>query len=105
VHIDLPDAESRRRLIELYRGGLDLDVSRRDQVIARTEGVTASFLKELLRRAAVVAADRRAPDDSPLAVSADDLDAALEDLLDSRNRMTRTLLGAGAERHDVAPPG
>ncbi len=93
VHIDLPDAESRRRLVALYRGSLDLDLSRVDDVIARTEGVTASFLKELLRRAAVNAADRQGPGGGPLSVSADDLDSALEDLLDSRNRMTRSVLG------------
>ncbi len=97
VHIDLPDSDSRRRLIELYRGSLDLDTSRLDDVVTRTEGVTASFLKELLRRAAVVAADRQQPADGPLGVSADDLDGALEDLLDSRNRMTRTVLGFGSE--------
>ena len=93
VHIDLPDAESRRRLVELYRGSLDLDLSRLDDVIARTEGVTASFLKELLRRAAVNAASRQGPGGAPLSVTADDLDSALEDLLDSRNRMTRSVLG------------
>ena len=58
VHIGLPDREARRRLVELYRRGLDLDETRLDEVLDRTEGVTASFLKELLRRAAVVAADR-----------------------------------------------
>jgi len=93
VHIDLPDSDSRRRLIELYRGSLDLDTSRIDDVVDRTEGVTASFLKELLRRAAVGAAERQLEPGSRLAVSADDLDGALEDLLDSRNRMTRSVLG------------
>ena len=58
VHIDLPDREARQRLAELYRRGLALDDSRLDTVLDRTDGVTASFLKELLRRAAVVAADR-----------------------------------------------
>ena len=62
--------------------------------------MTASFLKELLRRAAVVAADRQDRPDGPLAVSADDLDGALEDLLDSRNRMTRSVLGFGGESPD-----
>ena len=42
---------------DLYRRGLDLDTSGLDDVLARTDGVTASFLKELLRRAAVIAAD------------------------------------------------
>jgi hypothetical protein len=94
VHIELPDRESRRRLIELYRGSLDIDLSRLDAVLDRTDGVTASFLKELLRRAAVVAADLQdRPDDSPLTVTADDLDTALDDLLDTRNQMTRAVLG------------
>ena len=47
----------------------------------------------LLRRAAVNAADRQGPGGGPLSVTADDLDSALEDLLDSRNQMTRSVLG------------
>ena len=80
---------------ELYAGRLDVDLSRLDDVLDRTDGVTASFLKELLRRAAVVAADREdAPDAADaLTVTADDLDAALDDLLDTRNQMTRAVLG------------
>ncbi|WP_296607037.1 ATP-binding protein [Nocardioides sp.] len=92
VHIDLPDRESRRRLVELYRGDLDADLSRIDAVLDRTDGVTASFLKELLRRAAVIAADRD-PDGAALTVSADDVDASLTELLDTRNQMTRAVLG------------
>jgi hypothetical protein len=100
VHIDLPDRDARQRLISLYRRGLEVDESRLDTVLDRTDGVTASFLKELLRRAAVVAADREGDEASADAVhvSADDLDAALEDLLDTRNRMTRRALGL----HDPA---
>jgi AAA+ superfamily predicted ATPase len=91
VELELPDADARRRLFELYRGGLPVDTSGLDDVIARTEGVTASFLKELLRRAALLAATR--DPDGELAVSAGDLTAALDELLDTRNAMTRTLLG------------
>ena len=63
-------------------------------MLDRTEGVTASFLKELLRRAAAVLAADRLPageEEVPDAVrvSADDLVTALDDLLDTRNRMTR----------------
>ena len=103
VHIDLPDREARQRLVELYRRGLSLDDSRLGAVLDRTDGVTASFLKELLRRAAVVAADREqaAPADG-VRVSADDLDAALDDLLDTRNRMTRRALGLEGSPDDSA---
>ena len=97
VELTLPDAGARRRLFELYRGELVVDDSHLDDVLARTEGVTASFLKELLRRAAVLAADRTGEADGPLAVSAADLDAALEELLDTRSAMTRTLLGGHAD--------
>jgi ATP-dependent 26S proteasome regulatory subunit len=93
VHVRLPDAEGRRRLLDLYRGGLDLDTSRVDDVLSRTDGVTASFLKELLRRAAVIAADEAPDSEGRLHVSADDLDRALEELLDTRNQMTRAVLG------------
>jgi ATP-dependent 26S proteasome regulatory subunit len=93
VELTLPDLAARRALFELYRGDLDVDTSRVDDVLARTEGVTASFLKELLRRSALRAAERT-PDDEGLAVTADDLDAALDELLDTRNALTRVLLGS-----------
>ncbi|WP_116451241.1 AAA family ATPase [Blastococcus litoris] len=93
VALELPDAAGRRALFALYRGDLRVDTSGLDDVIARTEGVTASFLKELLRRAALLAATRTA-DGEELAVSAADLSGALDELLDTRNAMTRTLLGS-----------
>ncbi|TFV85968.1 ATP-binding protein [Blastococcus sp. CT_GayMR16] len=95
VALGLPDADARRALFELYRGTLPVDTSGLDDVIARTEGVTASFLKELLRRAALLAASRT-PGAEALAVSAGDLAVALDELLDTRNAMTRTLLGSAA---------
>ena len=57
--------------------------------------------RELLRRAAVVAADREeVAGGDAVRVSADDLDAALDDLLDTRNRMTRRALGLESEPSD-----
>lgn len=95
VELTLPDMDARRQLFDQYRGGLDVDASRLDRVLERTEGVTASFLKELMRRSALLAAARDTVGDGPLSVSAADLDAALDELLDTRNTMTRVLLGAG----------
>jgi ATP-dependent 26S proteasome regulatory subunit len=89
----LPDRDARRALFDLYRGDPAMDLSGLDEVLDRTDGVTASFLEELIRRAALFAAERT--DDGALAVSAADLTAALDELLDTRNAMTRTLLGAG----------
>jgi len=100
--LPLPDTDARRRLLRLYQGNLELDLTDPDAVITRTEGVTASFLKELLRRAALRAADETGPavaDGAPgagpaLRVTDTHLSAALDELLDAGNQLTRVLLGA-----------
>ena len=109
VELTLPDAAARLQLFRLYQRALDVDASRLDDVIERTAGVTASFLKELVRRAALVAATVAgtgdgSPSRAPLRVRADDLDAALAELLDTRNAMTRVVLGAAAPAVPSAVP-
>lgn len=64
-----------------------------EPVIAETEGVTASFVKELLRRA-VLHEVRAGAEGDPLPVGDKALAAALRDLQDSRNSLTRSLLGS-----------
>jgi cell division protease FtsH len=93
VEIPLPDLDSRRRLLELYARDLALDSPDLDSVAARTEGVTASFFRELLRQAALEAAERERE-----LVGDADLTRALDRLLEQAGTMTRILLGA--ERPD-----
>ena len=95
VELPLPDAQGRRRLLALYRGNLDLQLANTEPIIAETEGMTASFFKELLRRAALISAERADQDGhGALAVGDADLQAALDQLLTEQNRLTRILLGA-----------
>ena len=89
VEIPLPDADCRRRLLELYARGLPLELEDSDAVVVRTEGVTASFFRELLRQAALEAAER----DSRV-VRDEHVATALERLLGHAGAMTRILLGA-----------
>jgi cell division protease FtsH len=90
VEIPLPDAAGRARLLSLYGPALDLSPEVVDEVVAMTEGTTASFAKELVRRVVLLAAENRSvPGDT-------ELRAAAEDLLSSRDALTRRLLG-GAE--------
>ena len=107
AELPLPDAAARRALLRLYQGELILDDTALDGVIERTEGVTAPFLRELLRKAALLAAEAEAdsPDgeqeaaapDAVLRVSAAQLTAALDQLLSSRGQLTRVLLGGQRE--------
>ena len=96
VQIDLPDADARGRLLDLYGRGVPLRLGEQERaaIVDRAEGVTASFLKELVRRSVLEAAgdDPRVP-----AVTATHVNRALDDLLDSAQQVTRTLLGVGVD--------
>lgn len=95
VQVPLPDADCRLRLMHLYGRGLDLQMSDADAVLQRTDGVTASFVKELMRRAAVIAVrtGEDAGDEAAITVTDAHLSAALDALLDPLNPLTATLLG------------
>jgi cell division protease FtsH len=99
VEIPLPDREARRKLIDLYGRGLDLEIADLQPILDRTEGVTASFVKELLRKATLIAAE-----DARRNVTEQDVNAALDELLSTTAALTRTLLGVPG-RGDSAPPG
>ncbi|AZP20516.1 26S protease regulatory subunit [Streptomyces aquilus] len=93
VEIPLPDAEGRARLLDLYAGGLGLGQDIADEVVARTEGTTASFTKELVRRSVLIAAERESA-----RTEARDVREALDELLSDRDRLTRRLLGVPGTR-------
>jgi ATP-dependent 26S proteasome regulatory subunit len=102
VEVSAPDAEGRGRLLRLYAadtGLADLDLA---ATIERTEGLTATFLREVTRRA-VIAAGLARPDESPIRVQQADLDTAVEQLQASRAQLTRALLGE--DRGVTDPPG
>jgi hypothetical protein len=90
IEIPVPDSESRQRLFELYRQGLRFEVRNLDSIVKRTEGVSAAFIREMVRKAALAAADER----DELVVEDRHLDEALHELLVEGGGLTRSLLGA-----------
>jgi hypothetical protein len=96
VQVDLPDADGRARLLELYGRSLPLQLSDADRaaIVDRTQGVTASFLKELLRRSML---GWLAEDPAGEAITAAHVSLALDDLLDTTQQLTRSLLGVGVD--------
>jgi hypothetical protein len=104
VELPLPDAEGRRRLLELYRGNLDLQLSDTEPIVAQTDGMTASFFKELLRRGALVSAENGHGDGvGALTVNDEHLREALDQLLAEQNQLTRMLLGARRDHRPQDP--
>jgi ATPase family associated with various cellular activities (AAA) len=89
IEIPMPDASCRQRLFQLYGRGMKLEVSELPRFIARTEGASAAFIRELLRRAALFAAG----DGEEIVVRDRHLDAALHDLVVQGGELTKSLLG------------
>jgi hypothetical protein len=104
VEIDLPDADARRRLLTLYGRSLPLELSGEETtgVVERTEGVTASFLKELSRQAMLQSLADGRPGPS---VTGAHFARALDDLLDDNQQLTRSLLGVGNDPESLPAGG
>jgi hypothetical protein len=92
IEIPPPDAECRRRLFALFGGGLQVELADWDGFIARTAGVSGAFIRELLRKAAVFAAEEDG--ESHLVVRDRHLEEALAELLVAGGPLTQSLLGA-----------
>jgi ATP-dependent 26S proteasome regulatory subunit len=89
IEIPRPDAGCRERLFGLYVRDLALDADM-EPVVAGTEGVTASFVKEMIRR--TVLASLRAGERPPVLRDAH-FTEVLAEMNGERQALTRSLLG------------
>jgi hypothetical protein len=99
IEIPRPDAVCRDQLLRLYTRDVALDGDT-SAVVAATEGVTASYLKEFVRRAVVVAlrAGKRPP-----VLRQEHFDEVLAEMNAERQSLTRSLLGGDAGSRDARP--
>ncbi|HEV7651305.1 MAG TPA: ATP-binding protein [Actinophytocola sp.] len=86
VEIPKPDAGCRERLLRLYAGAA-LRLADASALVRDTDGVTASFVREWVRRAVLESVDKGAVLDEPT------LRAALDELLSQQQALTRSMLG------------
>lgn len=89
IHFPLPDAASRRRLLDLYTRGIRSDVTDWERLVERTDGVAAAFIRELVRKALLFAADES---EKPT-LGDRHFEAALYELVVEGGDLTKTLLG------------
>jgi ATPase family associated with various cellular activities (AAA) len=93
VEIPRPDARCRERLLRVYARDLTVDADL-EPVVAGTEGVTASFIKEMIRR--TVLASLQAGERPPV-LRGPHFAGVLAEMNSEHQALTRSLLGAGAE--------
>jgi ATP-dependent Clp protease adapter protein ClpS len=101
IEVPLPDAAGRDKLVRLYGKGLALEPDVVGEAVRRTEGVSAAFIKEMMRRTAQASIAR----DGCGAVTGADLREALDDMLFTGGKLNIKLLGgASAYLLTGAPP-
>ena len=92
LEFPLPEAAARQRLFDVYSRGLDLASVQVAEWVRRTDGVSPAFIEELLRKAALMAAERGATGD-PLPVTEADVQSAVDELVLFGGELTQRLLG------------
>jgi len=96
IEVPLPDDIGRRKLIQLYGRGLPLGETIVSEAAQRTKGVSAAFIKELMRRVAQASIAR----DGGTAVESRDIGEALDDMLFTGGKLNIKLLGGALELAD-----
>jgi hypothetical protein len=100
VELPMPDADGRRRLLELYARGLDTGAIAWERYVERTEGVSPAYVKELLRKAALHAMEEGAAG----SVADRHLEAAMAELAEG-GRLAERILGYRPETEVPGQPG
>jgi hypothetical protein len=99
IEFPLPDAEGRVKLTKLYARDLQIADDLLDLIVRRTQGVSAAFIKELMRRCAQFQIETTG---GKLLVHTS-VDAALEEMLFAGGALNRRLLGGeGADPTNAA---
>jgi len=97
IEVPLPDDIGRKKLVQLYGSGLPLGDAVVGEAAQRTKGVSAAFIKELMRRVAQASIAR----DGGASVESDDIGEALDDMLFAGGKLNVKLLGGAQEMADA----
>jgi ATP-dependent 26S proteasome regulatory subunit len=94
IEFPLPDEEGRAKLTKLYTRGVEISQELMESIVSRTKGVSAAFIKELMRRCAQFQFELS----KRTVLTEAAVDAALEEMLFTGGALNRRLLGGeGAE--------
>ncbi len=89
IEFPLPDEEGRGKLVQLYSQGMQLSPDCVDEIVRRTEGVSAAFIKELMRRSVQFHLEHNGSE----TVTRENVDNALDEMLMHGGKLNLKLLG------------
>lgn len=95
IEFPLPDQDGRLKLAQLYSGDLKLGVAVRNSIVARTEGTSAAFIKELMRRISQRVIEAGSPGQH---VSETHVLAAVDEMMFDGGALNAQMLGASQAR-------
>ena len=93
IEVPVPNDIGRRKLVQLYGKGSPLTEAIVAEAAERTNGVSAAFIKELMRRVAQASIAR----DNGTTVESTDISEALDDMLFTGGRLNVKLLGGARQ--------
>ena len=97
IEVPLPDRSCRERLIHLYGHALAFEDGAVAEAVSRSEGTSAAFRKEMVRRLA----QRSLTRDGTSRVQRGDVVAVFGDATSSANRISRRIIGMTETREKV----
>ena len=99
IEFPYPDSVGREKLVRLYSKSVSISDDIIDTFVARTDGVSAAFIKELMRRAIQF----HLANGRDQAIELEDMENALVELLADGGSLHQRVLGAG--QNTGTPPG
>jgi cell division protease FtsH len=91
IEFPVPDASGRHKLVALYAPNIGLAAEDVEELVRRTEGVSAAFIKELMRRTTQFAIERDVENPT---IQRSDVDNALNEMLFLGGNLNLSILGA-----------
>ena len=93
LEVPLPDADCRRRILELFTARVNVSGEVLDDWTTRTDGASPAFLEELVRRTILFASERGVSEGQSIDLTATDFSEACTEIIGSGGILTRRLLG------------
>jgi len=92
IEFPFPDEDGRGKLVELYSSALSVSDDLLRWIVQRTEGVSAAFIKELMRRSLQF----HLAEDNGKTIEESDVNRALDEMLALGGHLNQRVLGFGS---------